>query len=149
MNRGEDFAHIVYTLLVVERQRTVEEAAVGLGMSYASLHSRVIARRPFSADEIRGLIKFLPDARLVSSLLDGSDFVVAERVVPAGEQAQASTTVQRGATKVVVEAANILELVDALLAGGGLDHRHKRLLLGDIVDAERALATLRLQIEDP
>ncbi|SCX35953.1 hypothetical protein DSM25559_5226 [Agrobacterium rosae] len=28
MNRGEDFAHIVYTLLVVEKQKSVEEAAV-------------------------------------------------------------------------------------------------------------------------
>ncbi len=28
MNRGEDFAHIVYTLLVVEKQKSVEEAAL-------------------------------------------------------------------------------------------------------------------------
>lgn len=28
MNRGEDFAHIVYTLLVVDKQKSVEEAAL-------------------------------------------------------------------------------------------------------------------------
>lgn len=56
--------------------------------------------------------------------------------------------VQRGATRVVVDAASILELVDAVLAGGGLDHRHKKLLMKDIIEAERALATLRLQVAD-
>ena len=148
MNRGEDFAHIVYTLLVVEKQMSVEEAAAALGMSYASLHSRLIARSPFSADEIQALIRLLPDPRLASYLLDGSVFVAAERIMPPVKGRLANEAVQRGATKVVVEAADILELVDAVLTGGGLDHRHKRLLLKDIVEAERALATLRLQIAD-
>lgn len=148
MNRGEEFAHIVYTLLVVEKQKSVEEAAVALGMSYASLHSRLIARSPFSADEIQALIRMVPDARLVSYLLDGTAFVAAERVTPPVDRSLANEAVQRGATKVVVEAADILELVDAVLAGGGLDHRHRKLLLKDIVEAERALATLRLQIAD-
>ncbi len=148
MNRGEDFAHIVYTLLVVEKQKSVEEAASVLGMSYASLHSRLIGRVPFSADEIRALIRMLPDARLVSYLLDGSDFVPAERLKPSANRNHINEAVQRGATRVVVEAADILELVDAVLAGGGLDHRHKKLLMQDIVEAERALATLRLQISE-
>lgn len=82
MSCGEDFAHIVYTLLVVEKQKTIEEAASALGMSYASLHSRLIGRSPFSADEIRALIAMLPDPRLVSYLLDGSAFVAAKRQTP-------------------------------------------------------------------
>ncbi|MBP2463619.1 MULTISPECIES: hypothetical protein [unclassified Rhizobium] len=90
----------------------------------------------------------MPDPRLASYLLDGSAFVAAERMNPPVDHRLANRAVQRGATKVVVEAADILELVDAVLAGGGLDHRHKRLLMKDIAEAERALATLRLQIAD-
>jgi len=147
--RGSDFAHIVYTLLVVEKAMTVEEAATALGISYAVLHSRIIARSAFSADEIRSLLRLLPDQRLVSYLLDGTKYIAAERSTVDSEQAAlVNVSIQRGATKVVVEAAEILELVDASLAGGGIDHRSKRVVLKDISEAEQALASLRLRIED-
>jgi hypothetical protein len=148
-DRGSEFAHIAYTLLIVEKVITVEDVAKAIGMTYATLHSRLIGRSPFSADEIRALIQVVADPRLVSYLLDGTGFVAAERLQSGGVTAEkAQMAVQRGATKVVVDAAGILELVDASLVGGGLDHRQRRLLLGDITEAERALASLRLQVED-
>jgi hypothetical protein len=47
---------------------------------------------------------------------------------------------------VVIEATDVLEIVDAALAGGGMDHRKQRLVLKEIEDAERALASLRLSL---
>lgn len=117
--RGSDFAHIVYTLLVVEKPMTFEEVAFALGMSYAILHSRIIARSAFSADEIRSLLRLLPDQHLASYLLDGTKIVAADReTVDSDQSVFVNASIQRGATKVVVDAAEILELVDASLAGG-------------------------------
>ena len=149
--RGEDFAHIVYTLLVVEKVRSIHEVANEIGMSYAVLHSRMIGRSTFSADEIRNLLKALPDPRLVGYLLEGTSFVPAGRI-DGNDEASATKpdmAIQRGATRVVVEAAGILDLVDASLAGGGLDHRHRGLLVREIVEAEQTLASLRLKVAHP
>ena len=42
----------------------------------------------------------------------------------------------------------ILELVDAALAGGGMDHRREALVRNEIDETERSLATLRLRIAE-
>jgi len=47
---------------------------------------------------------------------------------------------------VVVDATGILELVDAALAGGGIDHRREALVYREIDATERSLATLRLRL---
>lgn len=148
-DRGRDFANIAYTILVVEKKPALEAAAAAMGMGYAALHSRLVGRTCFSAEEIRGLIRAVPDPRLVSYLLDGTRFVAAERAVLDEEARHQNTglyAIQRGATRVVVEATDILEIVDAALAGGGLDHQKDALVLSEIDDTERALASLRLQI---
>jgi len=99
---------------------TVEEVAVALGMSYAVLHSRIIARSAFSADEIRILLHLLPEQRLAPYLLDGTKIVEADReTVDSDQSVLVNGSIQRGATKVVVDAAEILELVDSSLAGEG------------------------------
>jgi hypothetical protein len=150
-DRGRGFADIAYTILVVEKTPSVERAAALLGMEYATLHSRLIGRTCFSADEIRDLICAVPDARLVSCLLEGSRFVAAERL-PADEKPRdaqaASRSIQSGAARVVVSAADVLEIVDASIAGGNIDHRAEVLVLKEIDETERALASLRLRIED-
>jgi hypothetical protein len=56
-------------------------------------------------------------------------------------------SIHRGATRAVIEAADILEVVDAALAGGCIDHRQISIILSEIGDAERALASLRMRIE--
>jgi hypothetical protein len=142
-DRGQEFANIVYTILVVEKRPRVEDAARALGMSYATLHSRLIARTCFSPDEVRDLVRAVPDPRLLNYVLDGTSFLAAERPRP-GEPEPA---IERGATKVVIGAADVLEIIDAGIAGGGLDRRQEVLVLSKIDETERALASLRLQLQ--
>ncbi len=56
-------------------------------------------------------------------------------------------SIERGATKVVVGAADVLEIIDAAMAGGGLDHRQGALVQSKIDETERALASLRIQLQ--
>jgi hypothetical protein len=147
--RGTAFANIAYTILVVERSPRIEEVAASLGMTYATLHSRLINRTCFSADEIVALLRAVPDARLVDYLLSGTAFVAADRPKVDVGLSESLEGVQRGATRVVVEATDVLEIVDAALAGGGMDHRNISLVLDEITEAERALASLRMKISMP
>ncbi|MBB3440509.1 hypothetical protein LVY75_18945 [Sinorhizobium sp. B11] len=143
--RGRAFADIVYTILIVEKAYPVEVVATALGMNYAAFHSRLISRTCFSAEEIQNLLEVVPDPRLASYLFEKSIFVAAERSSD-WQQQQPAGSLQRGATRVVIEATDVLEIVDAALAGGGMDHRKQRLVLKEIEDAERALASLRLSL---
>jgi hypothetical protein len=145
--RGREFADIAYTVLVVEKKPGVETVAAALGMTYAVLHSRLINRTCFSADEINALVRAVPDVRLVNYLLKETGFIAADR--PSPETADidgAPVDLQRSATRVVVNATGILEVVDAVLAGGGIDHRREALVHREIDATERALATLRLRL---
>ncbi|MBB3661079.1 hypothetical protein FHX15_006354 [Rhizobium sp. BK650] len=144
--RGRAFADIVYTILIVEKACPVEVVASALNMNYAAFHSRLISRTCFSAEEIQSLLEIVPDPRLASYLLEKSIFIAAERSSATGQE-QPAGSLQRGATRVVIEATDVLELVDAALAGGGMDHRKQRLVLKEIEDAERALASLRLSLD--
>jgi hypothetical protein len=150
--RGREFADIAYTVLVVEKKPGIETVAAALGMTYAVLHSRLINRTCFSADEINALVRAVPDVRLVNCLLKETGFVAADRPAPdaASLDGQPAETVglQRIATRVVVDATGILELVDAALAGGGMDHRREALVRNEISETERSLATLRLRIAE-
>jgi len=110
--RGRAFADIVYTILIVEKTYPVGMVATALGMNYAAFHSRLINRTCFSADEIQNLLEVVPDPRLASYLLERSIFVAAERSSGAAEPV---ASLQRGATRVVIEATDVLELVDAAL----------------------------------
>jgi hypothetical protein len=145
--RGREFADIAYTVLVVEKKPGIEAVAAALGMTYAVLHSRLINRTCFSADEINALVRAVPDVRLVNCLLKETGFVAADRPVPDGQPAE-TVGLQRIATRVVVDATGILELVDAALAGGGMDHRREALVRNEISETERSLATLRLRIAE-
>ncbi|MDM9624033.1 phage regulatory CII family protein [Rhizobium sp. S96] len=148
-SRGSEFANIVYTILVVEKSPDVAVVAAGLGISYSTLHSRLINRTCFSADEIRALLQVVPDARLVAYLLQDSAFVAADRpqlYEDSSPEAYADS-IQRRATRAVVEVTDVLEVVDAALAGGRMDHRYETLLLDEIDEAERALASLRVRLQ--
>ena len=152
MDRGRDFADIVYTLLVVEKLKRVEDVADAIGLSYASLHARLINRTAFSADEIRAIILLLQDVRLVEYFLEDTNYIPVLREVERGEGNGSSASavnlsiVQREASRVVIDASDVLEFVDAGVAGGRIDHRIARLALGAIKATERALASLRLTL---
>ena len=98
--RGREFADIAYTVLVVEKKPGVETVAATLGMTYAVLHSRLINRTCFSADEINALVRAVPDVRLVNYLLKETGFIAADR--PSPETADidgAPVDLQRSATR--------------------------------------------------
>jgi hypothetical protein len=142
--RGREFADIAYTVLVVEKNPGIETVAAALGMTYAVLHSRLINRTCFSADEINALVRTVPDVRLVNCLLKETGFIAADRPPQETADDGAPVDLQRSATRVVVNATGILELVDAALAGGGIDHRREALVYREIDATERSLARLRL-----
>jgi hypothetical protein len=144
--RGREFADIAYTVLVVEKNPGIETVAAALGMTYAVLHSRLINRTCFSADEINALVRTVPDVRLVNCLLKETGFIAADRPPQETADDGAPVDLQRSATRVVVNATGILELVDAALAGGGIDHRREALVYREIDSTERSLATLRLRL---
>ena len=111
---------------------------------------RFTNRTCFSADEIRSLVAEVPDARLVNYFLEGSSFIPAVRLghnetddvlMSITNKLEAT---QRGANRVIIDATDVLEIIDAGLAGGRIDHRVARLALTAIDATERALASLRL-----
>ncbi|MFC3690696.1 phage regulatory CII family protein [Chenggangzhangella methanolivorans] len=143
--RGKDFADIAYTMMVVEKSHSIEAVAAALNMSYAALHARLINRTCFSADEIRGVIAAAPSAKLVSYLLEGTRFVAADRVE--GGRDDVPAAIQRSATHVVVNAADILHSIDEALSDRRIDHREALSILEGIENARRTLASLKLKIE--
>ena len=142
--RGKGFADIAYTMLVVNKQYAVQDVAIGLGMTYATLHSRLINRTCFSADEIRGFIAVAPNTKLVAYLLAGTPYVAADRV---SVQANIHATIQKSATHVVVNAAHILDAIDRALEDQRIDHREGAEILSEIDRALRTLTSLKLKIE--
>jgi len=144
--RGQDFAGLVYTMLITNKEYSIEEVARGLGMSYATLHSRLINRTCFSADEIRRLVQVAPNVRLVTYLLEPSRFIAADRVD--GQPGSVPENIHRGATQVVVNAAGLLSAIDEAMADLKIDHREAADILREIEFARRTLASLKLRIEN-
>ncbi|RMF05517.1 MAG: hypothetical protein D6773_05130 [Alphaproteobacteria bacterium] len=139
--RGKDFADLVYQVLVLEERWKLKDIAATLGLKYDTFYSRVRNRTRFSADEIRRLIAAAPDPRFVSYLLRETPFVAADRVPP--DRCAEAEAIHRGATRIVLEAADVLEAIEAALADDRIDHRESRVILKNIEEAERAVATLR------
>ncbi len=141
--RGTEFADIVYTVLVAEKGWAMEDIANQMGMKYATLYARVHQRVPFSADEIRDLIRVAPDIRLATYFLEGTAFIATDRGEEAGAPAD---TIHRGATCSVLEATDVLRVVEEGLEDEKLDHRDKLRIEEEIRDAEQALSALRIRL---
>ncbi len=138
--RGCDFAALAHAAIIVEQRYPLEETAAALGLTYHALYARLSNRVAFSAEEIRALVTAAPDPRFVAYLLRGTPFVAADRLPPEAETAE---TIHRGATRLVIEATDVLEAVETALRDGRLDHREARHIRNEVEVAERALATLR------
>ena len=142
--RGNDFAGLVYQILVAEKRWSVEEIAPQLGLTYDTLYARVRNRVTFSADEICKLICVAPDPRFVAYLLRGSPFVAADRVE--GPDHSDDEAIHRGATRIVIEATDVLVAIEEALRDQQINHREKTVIHREIEIAERALASLREKI---
>ncbi len=144
--RGKEFADLVHQVTVMEKRYRLEAIAPSMGLSYDALHARVHNRVSFTAEEIRHLIAVAPDPRFVTYLLRGTRYVAAER--PEAVDEPVPDAVLRGATRIVIEATDVLEAVEFALGDGRIDHRDGLAILKEIEIAERALASLRTRIND-
>lgn len=142
--RGRAFADLVYAVLVAEKRYAIEAVAAALGLTYHTLYARIRNRIVFSADEVRRLIEAAPDPRFVAYLLRGTPYVAADRV--SGTDAAEAEAIHRGATRIVIEATDVLEVVERALGDGRVDHRDALLIRTEIEIAERALASLRMRL---
>jgi hypothetical protein len=135
---------LVYQVLVVDKVETVETVARNMGMSYSAFHSRLNNRTRFSPAEVKRLIELLSDARLLRFFADNTPFVVAERPVVTEDGA----SIRHAVVKAARESIDIMEhVVDKLEAVHTLDHRDRAAILGEVEEAQGAMASLRLAVE--
>ena len=146
IDRGQDFANLVYTVLIVEKKWPLKEVAERMDMQYATLHARLHQRVMFSPEEIKALIHAAPDVRFISYFLEGSQFVAVDKTVLEGGSVPES--IHLGATRTVIEATDVLRVVEKSIEDGHIDHRERLRIQKEIADAERALAALRHRLDD-
>jgi hypothetical protein len=140
-----EFAMLAYQLLVVEKLVSLEDAADKLGLTYATLHGRLTGRTRFRAEEIRKLIRIIPDQRLLQFFADDSNFVLARK--PDGMLDEVSS-IRQAVAQSVREAIDVMQVVVASLeAGTFLDHRDRAAILKEVREAEGAIATVRIAVE--
>ncbi len=141
MRRGEEFAQLVHRILVSGGQDSVRTIAAKMGLSYEVLYARISNRTPFSADEIRDLLRAVSDPRIVSYLLEGTPYVAAERLP--GTLHGREDSIWKAAHRVVFEAADVLEAIEAALKDERIDNRDATAIRAEIEAAERVLLGLR------
>ncbi len=146
MISGDSFASVAHRTLIELKKCSVRDAAQELGISPESLYARLYARTPFSAEEARLLIKVAPEPDLANCLLAFSPFFAAERL-PQCEAPE--ETIHHGATRMVIEAADALRAVETALADGKIDHRERPIIIEQIEEVERALASLKRIASQP
>jgi len=144
--RGRAFADLVYTILVAEKKWPLKDVAERMGMQYATLHARLHQRVVFSPEEVRDLIAAAPDIRFIAFFLDDTPFIAVDRseASPGG----VVETLHLGATKTVLEAADVLRAVERGMHDERIDHRDKARIAKEIAEAEGALAALRNRLDE-
>ena len=143
--RGRAFADLVYTVLVAEKKWPLKEVAERMAMQYATLHARIHQRVVFSPEEVAALIAAAPDIRFIGFFLDDTPFIAVDRTsLPEGS---AIETLHLGATRTVLEAADVLRAVEKALDDARIDHRERVEIGKEIAEAEHALAALRQRLE--
>lgn len=145
MSGANKFAETARRILIGERSRdearTVGDIAPRIGLSYDSLYARLVGRSAFRLSEALGLLGALEDRRLADALLHESPFVAVDRHL--GTATPGFDSVRQGAAHTVLEAADVLRMVESELRDKALDHRSRHLINAEIEEAERALAALR------
>lgn len=141
---GDLFAKTAYRILVVEKAKPVRDVARALGMTYATLHARLLGRVPFRPDEINRLLQEVPDVRLADRLLSDTEFMAMPRppFTPSTPQDVTSDLALKAASSVADALRDVDSAVDDRLSDPALSER----IEARIVDAERALERLRFRI---
>ncbi|MGV2975785.1 phage regulatory CII family protein [Roseibium alexandrii] len=141
-DRGKAFAALVHRTLMRREKSDLDKIAQKMGMSYPAFYNRLRHATPFSADEIQSLLIIVRDPDIASFLLAGSPFVAAERQI-GPESISFEKNLERGAERIVIEAADVLRAAYEALRDNRIDHREELTIRQAIDEAERALLTLR------
>ncbi len=146
LERGKDFAEFVHQIVSHrEHQVSRKELAEHLGIKYATLHSRLVGRSCFSADEIRKMIEYRPDLKLADYFVKNTDYFLSKRVQQSSSVAR---TIQTGAIEVEIEAGQLLEQVHKGLEDFKICHNDKFHIEKELADVERALAALKAALKE-
>ena len=140
-DRGEAFGALVKKAISYSERHNITSVAAAMGMTYQAFYQRLDGRTAFSADEIRRLIACFPDASIVSYLLRGTAFIAADRVDP--DRSHEEEKIYKAVHRTVLEASDVLRVVDIALRDGKIDHREAITITEQIEEAERSLVSLR------
>ncbi len=143
----DEFASLLYQLLIVEEVKSVKEAAAELGLKEQALYARLYGRVRLSVEEGRQLLKYLQDVRIADHLLAGSEFVAVKRT-DLSEEEHKSAGVREGATTTLFDVTDLMREVEVALSDDGrIDHREKIDIEKRLHEAERSLTALRNSIK--
>lgn len=143
----DGFADLAHRVLVHERGWSLQEVAEKMGMKYHTLYARLRGRVSFTPEEVRALLRIVPDSRLANYLLDGTPYIAVDRFQ--GQVGPSDADVHRGATRSVLEASDVLRAVELGLQDKKIDHVDRQRIQQEIGEAERALASLRSRLSQP
>ena len=148
-DRSATVAALVHRILVVERRRPVREVAEALGMKYATFYARMIGRVPFDADEINAVLREVPDSRLVDCLLTHTGFIGVRRRIDAAPGAIGHNVGPvENALRTLEPSVGIVREIASAIANGGLKPDVCERIEDHVVEAERGLAGLRVNVRE-
>ncbi len=140
---GLEFSKLVQNIITGTKSWSVKVTADLMSMTVDKLRSRIRLddnRVPFSPEEIRSLIAAMPDVRIVDYFLEDSPFIAAKRYDP---NVELEENIHQFTAKFSIEAAEVYKVVQESLLDRKIDHQEKILILKEIQDAERELASLK------
>lgn len=104
-------------------------------------------RTVFSADEIRTLMFHVSDVRLPAWLLEGTDFIPANRPITAVGSDPAEDSLRHTSIMMLVGASEVAHQIEKAIADQWIDHREAVLIQKEIEAAERAIASVREHVK--
>jgi hypothetical protein len=130
-----------------DRKVTMQKLAAMLDMKYDALSSRFRSNgSPFSPDEVRNIIRALPDVRLVNYILSGTDYIGAERADDDEDPVHALRDLRETAIRMSIEAADANHAILRALEDGKICHNDFFLLEQELETAEGAVVTVKQHV---
>jgi hypothetical protein len=144
MQGGDAFAKMARQILVIEKQRSVRDVALALGMQYATFYARLNGRVPFRPEEITRLLREVPDPRLADCLLANTEFLAVRQLPGRGvEDARHAVAVAIRSAEETLQAVRIL---NEAIAHSHPDPAIRGKVEEHVVEARRGLAALQLAL---
>jgi hypothetical protein len=125
----------------------MQKLAAMLDMKYDALSSRFRSNgSPFSPDEVRNIIRALPDARLVNFILSGTHYIGAERADEDDDPVHAMRDLRETAIRMSIEAADANHAILRALEDEKICHNDFALLEQELETAEAAVVTVKQHV---